>query len=112
VEWIWDNNSPLSAVIPAVASISFVGLLILTQTGEQHWQISESSLRFAIAASVVITYLVVVTIVASFVPRRLWGLLSLRILEPLRTSKDTRRGRVKIRTASNRCRSSPPPQGR
>lgn len=76
LEWKWDNNAPLSAAIPAVASISFIGLLILTQTDEQHWQITESSLRSAIAASVVITYLVLVGIVAFFVagPNQLPGI--------------------------------------
>jgi FlaA1/EpsC-like NDP-sugar epimerase len=64
---LWDSPAPLSAALPAVAIVSFVGVLIMTQKDEQHWEINESSLRAAIASSVVITYLVLVGIVAFFV---------------------------------------------
>jgi hypothetical protein len=62
----WNSIAPLSASVPVVAIFTFVGLLMMTQTDGKHWQITESSLRAAIAGTVVITYLVVTGLVAFF----------------------------------------------
>jgi len=46
--WRWDSMAPLSASVPVVAIFTFVGLLMMTQTDDKHWRITESSLRAAI----------------------------------------------------------------
>jgi len=58
--------APLSASVPVVAIFTFVGLLMMTQTDDKHWRIRESSLRAAIAGTVVIAYLVVTGLAAFF----------------------------------------------
>ncbi len=62
----WDSDAPLSVVVVASGVISFIVLLTLTQTDKDRWEISESSMRTAIAGTIVIVYLVLVGIVAFF----------------------------------------------
>ena len=63
----WDNNAPYIVVTVGTAATCFFGLLNLTQANQERWELSEASIRSAIAGTIVIVYLVVVGIVAFFV---------------------------------------------
>lgn len=62
----WDSNGPFIVVVVATAAISFVSLLVLTQSDKERWELTEGSMRTAIAGTIVIVYLVLVGIVAFF----------------------------------------------
>lgn len=62
----WDNDAPLMVVVIATAVISFVSLLVLTQSDKEQWDLTEGSMRTAIAGTVIIVYLVLVGLVAFF----------------------------------------------
>jgi arginine exporter protein ArgO len=62
-----DNNWPYIVVAVGTAAISFFGLLMLSQSNEKQWQVSEDSMRTAIAGTIVVVYLVLVGIVAFFI---------------------------------------------
>jgi protein-S-isoprenylcysteine O-methyltransferase Ste14 len=74
----WDNNWPYIVVAVGTASMCFFGLLFLTQKDDEHWQLTEETMRTAIAGTIVVVYLVLVGIVAFFVvgpgPRDLPGI--------------------------------------
>ena len=72
----WDNNGPFIVVAVGTAVTCFFGLLTLTQTNEGRWELTEESMRTAIAGTIVVVYLVLVGIVAFFVvgPRELPGI--------------------------------------
>jgi hypothetical protein len=61
-----DTDAPQSVVLAAVAMISFVGLMALTQGDGKRWELTEGAMRTAIAGTIVIVYLVLVGIVAFF----------------------------------------------
>lgn len=63
----WDNNWPYIVVAVGTAAICFFGLLILTQKNDEHWGITEATMRTAIAGTIVVVYLVLVGIVAFFI---------------------------------------------
>jgi peptidoglycan biosynthesis protein MviN/MurJ (putative lipid II flippase) len=63
----WDNNGPFIVVAIATAATCFFGLLFLTQTNDEQWQITEETMRTAIAGTIVVVYLVLVGTVAFFV---------------------------------------------
>jgi arginine exporter protein ArgO len=67
LSWHWGNNGPFIIIAVGTAVTCFFGLLILTQTKEDRWEVTEESMRTAIAGTIVITYLVLVGIVAFFV---------------------------------------------
>jgi hypothetical protein len=56
----WGNISFLAGSTVATSIISFFGFLIVGMESDQSKRLNERNLRFAIASSVVITYLVVV----------------------------------------------------
>jgi hypothetical protein len=60
------NNWPLIALGVGAGAITFFGLLILCQTGEE-WKLSEDSMRSVIAGTVLVEYLTLVGTVAFFV---------------------------------------------
>jgi FlaA1/EpsC-like NDP-sugar epimerase len=62
----WDSNGPFIVVVVATVVLSFVSLLALTQNNSERWQITEGNMRTAIAGTIVISYLVLVGIVAFF----------------------------------------------
>lgn len=63
----WDNNWPYIVVAVGTAAICFFGLLILTQTKDGRWEITEATMRTTIAGTIVVVYLVLVGIVAFFI---------------------------------------------
>lgn len=62
----WGSNGPFIVVVVATMVISFVSLLVLTQRNKERWEVTESTMRNAIAGAIVIAYLVLVGIVAFF----------------------------------------------
>lgn len=72
----WDNNGPFIVVAVGTAATCFFSLLFLTQDDDEHWQLTEETMRTAIAGTIVVVYLVLVGIVAFFVvgPRDLPGI--------------------------------------
>lgn len=62
-----DNNWPYIVVAVGTAAMCFFGLLFLTQKDDKHWQLTEETMRTAIAGTIVVVYLVLVGIVAFFV---------------------------------------------
>ncbi len=72
----WNNNAPYIVVAVGTAATSFFGLLILTQPAGERWQVTEETMRTAIAGTIVVVYLVVVGIVAFFIygPQELPGI--------------------------------------
>ena len=72
----WNNNAPYIVVAVGTAATCFFGLLILTQPTGERWQVTEETMRTAIAGTIVVVYLVVVGIVAFFIygPRELPGI--------------------------------------
>jgi FlaA1/EpsC-like NDP-sugar epimerase len=62
----WDSNGPFIVVVVATMVISFVSLLALAQVNKERWELTESTMRTAIAGTIVIAYLVLVGIVAFF----------------------------------------------
>lgn len=73
---LWDNNGPFIVVAVGTAATCFFGLLILTQTNDEKWTLTEETMRTAIAGTIVVVYLVLVGIVAFFVvgPKELPGI--------------------------------------
>jgi hypothetical protein len=64
---LWDTNAPYLVVAVGTAATCFFGLLILTQTKDEEWVLTEETMRTAIAGTIVVVYLVLVGIVAFFV---------------------------------------------
>lgn len=64
--WILDSDMPFSIVVAGTGLIAFFGLYDISLPDNPTTQDKESSLRFSIAGSIVIEYLVLVGIVAFF----------------------------------------------
>lgn len=64
--WILDTDMPFSIVVAGTGIISFFGLYDISLPNNPTTQDKESSLRFSIAGSIVIEYIVLVGIVAFF----------------------------------------------
>jgi len=60
------RDSPLSVALAAVAIVSFLSLLRIQKADSQARLISESSMRMAIAGTIVIEYVTLVALVAFF----------------------------------------------
>jgi hypothetical protein len=55
-----QNNWPFVTLGVGSGVITFFGLLILCQTSEERWKVTEDAMRTAIAGTIVVVYLVLV----------------------------------------------------
>jgi len=62
-----NNNVPYIVVAVGTAATCFFGLLILSQSNDNEWELTAEIMRTAIAGTIVVVYLVLVGIVAFFI---------------------------------------------
>jgi hypothetical protein len=67
LQFQFQNNWPFIALGVGTGVITFFGLVILCQTGEERWKITGESMRTAIAGAIVVEYLALVGTLAFFV---------------------------------------------
>jgi len=67
LQFQFQNNWPFIALGVGTGVITFFGLVILCQTGEERWKITGESMRTAIAGGIVVEYLALVGTLAFFV---------------------------------------------
>jgi hypothetical protein len=67
LQFQFQNNWPFIAMGVGTGVITFFGLLILCQTGEDRWKITGESMRTAMAGAIVVEYLTLVGTLAFFV---------------------------------------------
>jgi len=67
LQFRFQNNWPFIAMGVGTGVITFFGLLILCQSGEERWKISGESMRTAMAGAIVVEYLTLVGTLAFFV---------------------------------------------
>jgi hypothetical protein len=61
-----NTAMPMTATVVATALIAFFGFIALRQGDKDRWEITESSMRTAIAAALVLVYIVLLSIVSFF----------------------------------------------
>lgn len=67
LQFYLQNNWPFIAMGVGTGAITFFGLMVLCQTSEERWMVTEDSMRTVIAGTIVVEYLVLVGTVAFFV---------------------------------------------
>jgi len=67
LQFYLQNNWPFVALGVGAGAITFFGLMVLCNTSDERWVITEDSMRIVIAGTMVVEYLVLVGTVAFFI---------------------------------------------